>query len=481
MKTEHRPGLGRLVLFALPFCAICLVVAYQAAQTARSPAPDWAGLLPLVLAALAFGGIGGGLIIYGRRRGNRAGDRARRRAVHPDQPWLWREDWARRRVRCGGKATLGLAWTFVLFWNLVSLPGAALVIPGELRKGNWAAGLAAIFPVVGLGLLVWAIRATGHWRKFGTSLFALDTLPAVIGGPCAGRIEVRTRLAAAGGVDLQLTCVHRTVTGRKGHRRIHERILWREEQAVSRHQLQLTATGTAIPVAFTIPYTCPETDGKNPHNQILWVLAARADLPGVDFLAEFEIPAFKTPESRPEVGASAPTAEVAGGAPPVLSCSVQPTPRGGTELFFPAARNRKTALGLTVFTAIWIGAIAFMVHLSVPVFLPIVFGLFAAFMVWSAIDLWLGTTRITIEAGWLKIRHAVLGIGRTRTYPGSRITRAKLEIAMQSGGRRGTPFYTVQLIRKDGGPLSVAKHLKRKREAEWLAAEFTRLLGLEEG
>jgi hypothetical protein len=38
-------------------------------------------------------------------------------------------------------------------------------LPAELAKGNRLALIGLIFPFVGVGLLVWAVRATLRWRK----------------------------------------------------------------------------------------------------------------------------------------------------------------------------------------------------------------------------------------------------------------------------------------------------------------------------
>ena len=44
-----------------------------------------------------------------------------------------------------------------------------------------------LFPLVGIGLLVWAIRATLRYRRYGISLLELTTLPAPVGHALEGR------------------------------------------------------------------------------------------------------------------------------------------------------------------------------------------------------------------------------------------------------------------------------------------------------
>jgi len=63
----------------------------------------------------------------------------------------------------------------------------------------------------------------------------------------------------------------------------------------------------------------------------------------------------------------------------------------------------------------------------------------------------LGSTRITIAQGLLRKRYSLLGIPiSSRTMPASDISRLKLKVGMQSGGRSGTPYYDIQAVLLNG-------------------------------
>ena len=52
-------------------------------------------------------------------------------------PWLWREDWASRRITDGSRSDMWSAWAFTALWNLVSVPGAIRVLWAMLRSAFW--------------------------------------------------------------------------------------------------------------------------------------------------------------------------------------------------------------------------------------------------------------------------------------------------------------------------------------------------------
>jgi hypothetical protein len=88
------------------------------------------------------------------------------------------------------KASLWFARGFAIFWNAISSP-VLFAFQGELARGNQMRWIALLFPLVGLGLLVWAMRQTLGWRRFGMTLLGLDPFPGAIGGDVGGTVELR--------------------------------------------------------------------------------------------------------------------------------------------------------------------------------------------------------------------------------------------------------------------------------------------------
>src|SRR5687768_5233453 len=157
-------GTGCMILFALPFAAAGVFAAVQAVRELGQGNGRQAAFLGIF--GLAFGGVGCGLLygtIYGARRIAEA--RAREESA-PDEPWRWRADWAAGRIVSASRPALGVAWGAAVLWNLVASP-VLFALPEELRNGNRAALIALLFPLIGTGLFISAVRKTLRWRRFG--------------------------------------------------------------------------------------------------------------------------------------------------------------------------------------------------------------------------------------------------------------------------------------------------------------------------
>ena len=131
----------------------------------------------------------------------------------PEKPWLKHADWATGRITSGTRKGVLLIWIFALFWNAVSAPVIFIGLPAELHKGNHAILIALLFPIVGIGMIFYALNATLAWRKFGQSIFEMAAIPGALGGTLEGEIEVKTRLQPQHGLHLRLSCIRQTTSG----------------------------------------------------------------------------------------------------------------------------------------------------------------------------------------------------------------------------------------------------------------------------
>ena len=228
--------------------------------------------------------------------------RARVQSNHPDEPWLWRKDWAEGQIASQSKHQVILQCVIAGIWNLATLPFTLLFLLRRDAPGTWMAVIIlAVLWLVGLAILVAAVRSVIRWRKFGQSVFDLRSVPGVIGGQLAGIIKVPTRVCPQDGFRLRLACLRR-ITRRSGkHHHTSETVLWEQDQ----RQVQALPTDdpqrSVIPVEFDLPHGHPCSDDSNPRNKILWRLEAHAAVPGVDYSVEFEVPVFvvATPPEEP--------------------------------------------------------------------------------------------------------------------------------------------------------------------------------------
>jgi len=464
-------SVGCMVLFLLPFAAVGIGTGVMTVRAAL--ARDWGQAGFLAIFALTFGGIGiGGMVAALRGRG-RLSEQEALEARNPDQPWLWRADWAAGRIDDSTQGTMTGAWLFAGLWNLVSIPAAVVGVREAVEKDNYAGLFALIFPLIGVGLLTWAIRAAARYRKYGVSRFELGTRPGVIGHALAGTVRTSVTLLPPEGFKLTLSGIRRVTSGSRDDRSTTETVLFQDERRVR-------GDGRSIPVVFPLPADVHPSDQSNANNTVLWRLDVEAAVPGIDYASSFEVPVFRTADSEKprtageEAALQDPQAPAVYQQPAESPITVTTTLRG-TEIFFPAARNPGAALSLTAFLLIWSGGIWASIHFGAPMIFPIVAALFWVFIFWGALDLWLGVSRVTADTDGVTIATGYLAPLRERTVSASEIGDVVARIGMQSGR---TPYYDVVLVRKSGRPVTVARGVRDKREAEWLAEALERAVGV---
>jgi hypothetical protein len=472
-------GLGCVALFLLPFAGFGAFAAWQAIH--RATQTNWREALFFLLFAVVFGGVGfggWGLLLLGKRK---LTEQEALKARHPDQPWLWQKDWAAGRIDDTSRLALWASWTFATLWNLVSIPAGYAGVRAALYEQNKAGLVALLFPLAGVGLLIWAIRTSLRLTKYGVSRLELSTLPGVIGHTIAGTVRVNGMLQAPEGFHVTLSCVRRVTTKSGDDSSTTESILWQEERQI-RGEPSRDASGmaTRIPIAFRLPADARPCESSDPNDRILWRLQLSASVSGLDYDSVFEVPVFRTaaserPLSDDEERLTHDQLVTADYRQPASSRIVVTSKGRGTEIRFPAARNPGAATGTTVFTALWIAIIWLLIHFRAPLLFPIVFGLFGLLLLYGTLQLWLGVSRVAVEAGTVAVASGYLSPGREQILPARDIADVSTAIGMQAGS---TPYYDVVIHRKDGKKVIAGRAVRDKREAEWLALTIKTAIGL---
>jgi hypothetical protein len=392
------------------------------------------------------------------------GEAARLRAQHPQEPWLWRRDWADRSVRETEELGGWCLWGFTIVWNLFCVPLWFLVRwqwPMEAKTF-----LMAAFPVSGALLFLLAVYQTLRRTKYGVSLCRIERSPIPVGSTLRGELDVRLRELPPAGFALRLASVHRTVTGSGKNRSVNESILWQDEQTVT-HGAMPSANGLRVPFRFDIPWDCKPCDLSNPSDTVLWRLHASAGVPGIDYEAAFELPVFRTEDAHDELASR-----------PHTAASWQP-PReitvGGNEIVVRSGGRLSDWIGYLLFFVIWYGALFLFRRLGAPLWVLILFGAFAGIFIVLAVDLLLGRTRLTADRHTLTIHRTWLGIGRRQTIPASDILRIEERVGVSVGNRA---YHAVRAVLHDGRTRGIARHLHTRRDAEMLAAQVGQMLGV---
>lgn len=454
-----RAGTGCLVALGAPFVAIgvyggvAAIFLYKVEGWTRPVV-----VMSCVAFAFLFAGLG--LMAVALRGGKRDFTDDTLRAAHPDQPWMWNAEWVSRRLSDRSHAGTFLLWGFALFWNAIASP-ALLFVPDAVRKGHWLAWFGLLFPLVGIVLLINAARLTLRALRFRDSTLVLDTVPVPIGGTLRGSVEVPHALTSVSGVMIRLVGMDRRTSGSD----TVSSIVCHQERELEPGLLRHTADGTIIPIEIAVPADVPATDTTDDQRNVFWRLNVDAEVPGIDYRAVFDVPIFKTAFSdfRPH------------GAPAAVTAPLNPTSfierhmPDGRELHFPRFRAPSRAFVSLLFTAIWLGAIAFLVVAGAPIAIPIVCGLIAIPLILSTLELFFESRTILLGAHDVTVTRRLLS-KTENVIPYGDIASATATTGAALGGAR--PYYRVDIETTAGKRIKAAKNIHSKREAEWVASRI---------
>jgi hypothetical protein len=427
-------------------------------------------LFGLVFCAIGLGVMSAGVFASKFQKKARA-----LQAAHPDEPWLWRADWAAGKIVSSTKAARIGAWVIAIFWNLaLSAVFCSAWKTGTLRGA--APVILLVLSAVGILLLVWAIRVTARWRKFGASTFKMLTIPGVVGGQLSGAIETSGKVRPRDGFLLRLVCFERIHTGSGDNSSTTETILWEQKRTETKDLLEGDPRRSGIPVLFHIPSDVRESDYRIPSDKIIWRLEVKASVPGVNYSAKFEVPVFRTAASVadvPDIQDSAEPFQL----PPRSRVTVRTLPDGATEFYFPAARNPGVIGGLAFFTTIWTGVIWLMLSHSAPLPFAIIFGTIDFFLIVALLNLLTKSSRVIVDALGITVRKSWVILRSQVRIAADDVATITAEIGMTSNQ---TVYYNVKVkAQSRANAIVVATGIRDKREAEWLASEMRRFLKLD--
>ena len=460
-----RTGTRCIILFALPFAGMGLFSAMMLAGAVarREPARE---LFVLACAAVAFSLSGFGLIALALLSGKHADRIDVLRARHPDSPWLWNDEWANRRISDESRAGVVPLWVVATLWNAIAWP-VLLFVPEVREKGKQTILIALPSALIGVALLIAAVRATLRATRFRPAAFVLDTLPAPIGGALRGRMEVPyAALASASSIVVRITSTVRV----RGGKSTTESILWQDEVEIAPGSIAHTSDGVVIPIDIAIPADAEPTDTSDSANTRQWRLTVDTELPGIDYSATFPIPVFRTAAS--DLGAPR-TLQTPAAPPRVMSCRVEQTPQG-LRLHFPPFRAKSIAIARLLFGLLLAGAVVVMARAGAPLVFQIVAGLFALLLLWASLDPLFGSRMLLITPGEITIRKRILAWESETRIARDDIDAVELRIETQQMAGQLQPLYEVKLVVANRRRVSAAISIRSKREAEWVAAQLRR-------
>ena len=355
----------------------------------------------------------------------------------PDEPWMINPMWAAKHIRRSNRSII-IGFSIALgSYVLVALPYAVFTRTQSPPL------------LVGAPALVMLLLARMYWlkRKWNQAELRLGTLPGIVGGPFSGVVILHEEFPPDTSFAVSLRC-----------ERLKERdsnaVVYIDKSEGTTHWssvLHINKTlkppqpgTTAIPVSFAIPFNSPSTTLKTPMGEstIRWKLSVTLknspDLGG----CVFEVPVFKTAQSRPnyrfDEDEIAPYYEsVDPLAVAIRTRSRRTTLPDGTErwdfslfslgglLFF---------IGLTIIAALSLSAaLIWFRPWPITLFVGFFSAAFVAIGVYGLIETVLWASSIVATRDELTIKSGIFGCRRTVAAPRDSRTKLECELDFRKG------------------------------------------------
>ena len=451
-------GFGCIAAFMLPFLAAGVFAIYAGMKAHARGDAQW--LIPVAVGGafviFAIGFVS--MPLYAIRR-------SRADAAALDQGVI---------VDRGGASSFG-TFVFAIMWNAIAFTIAFFLVwrglPARDPVPLWVDAIVMIFPAIGVILMITAGYQLVRRYKYGSSRLMLDHLPVATGTTFRGNVDTHLKEAPESGFVLRLMCIRRVVTGAGRSRSASENVLWADEQTVGSAAAMRNPLGTRIPFMLTIPDDARPTDDRDASDSIAWRIAVKAEVPGIDYAADFQFPVVSTGErAHAPTSFAVPVASATSWVPsPGSHIAITPLPAGGEEIRVTTRPRASETLFLLLFAAFWYGILGVVMVSGKALFVPLLFGVFGLLVVAGILDNLLGRSVIRTSSTALTLRREYpfgLGTGQTIATADIESVSSNLALASQSA----PSMYTVDVTLRNGTHVQAAKAIRDRHDAEMLAA-----------
>ncbi|MGI9248258.1 MAG: DUF3592 domain-containing protein [Woeseiaceae bacterium] len=427
-----------------------------------------------------FGGVGLGLLIFVWRA---APEKDASKPEYQASPWLLNDDWQTSTIHSSSKTAMWGAWAFAAFWNLISAAVPFLLYQEVMQRENYIALVGLLFPLVGIGLLAWAIRRTLEWRRFGAAPVTLDPFPGSIGGHVGGTIDLNLPFDPAARFQLTLNNLHCYYSGSGKNRSRKEEAKWQD--ALVAHA-EPGARGTRLTFRFDVPEGLDASDTDHDDSYYVWRLNLRAELPGTDLDRDYDIPVYATArESRHLSDHAVQKARAEQNLIDNESVGEIIEIRqgaGGKQMVYPIGRHVGSALGGLIVGSIFAAAGWYLIVEEGHTVFGGIFGGVGLLIGLFCLYLMLNSLEVSKEAANIKTVRRLLGIpiSRKQMHQNSfERFEKKSTMKTQSGGKH-VIYYSVYAIDRQGNEIALGEGFKGENEAQAAMRIISTELGLRE-
>jgi len=419
-----------------------------------------------------FGGVGLALLVFTIR----APKEKDQSALHlVEKPWLVNDDWQTADVRSNSRGTMFFCWGFAAIWNLISAPLPFIVYEEVTEKGNTPAYLGLLFPLVGIGLLIWAIRRTLEWNRFGAAPVALDPFPGSIGGHVGGTIDINVPFELVNQFSVTLSCIHSYISGSGDNRSRRENAKWQDRQVA---QTSATPDGSRLMFRFDVPPNLAESDADRSEDSYnLWRINLNAQLAGTDLDRDYDIPVYATAEQSIQLSDFS-VDKAKAEQRKIDNTQIEKQfelsfDENGKTLFFPMGRNLLSGVMALLFGSIFSGVGWFLIMHENHPFMGGLFGFVGGIVVVVAFYQVLNSLQVIKKGGELHAIRRVLGFKVShRKMLTADFVRFRKKITSQTqSGNKHTVRYSISAVNRQNERMVIAEGFSGESEAE-AAMEF---------
>ena len=441
--------------------------------------PRWGLLAFKSIFVFVFGGVGFGLMIFTIRAPKEKDPEAPEFA---NTPWLVNDAWQGDAIRSGSKASMWGAWAFATLWNLIAMPLPFLLYGEVTEKENYAALIGLVFPLVGVGLLYWAVSRTREWRRFGPTPLELDPFPGAIGGHVGGSIDVNLPYSGATTYRVTLTNLFSYESGSGDNRSRKEKAKWQDRRLA---HAEPGPRGTRIVFRFDVPDGLAESDAAKPGDDYtIWRLNLAGELDGRNLDRDWEIPVYPTGARSRSIDArkiSQSRSRQAADDDAVVRRRVRVRNTAtGKSLYYPIGRHALSSIVGVLVGSLFGGAGWWLLTAEGALFMGAIFSfvgwgiaLAALYMLGNSLEVWQDGILLHSKRRWLglPIRHKTLRRSAFHRFEKSS------NMQMQSGGKH-TFFYSVDAIGASAEQIRLGEGFRGESEADAGIRLIARELGL---